>query len=143
TVNIMALTASDANTESCYSRLDQMPSEATVVFDPDGDLNLRAATTTFKVCSATLRRSSPVWKAMLFGPWKESKPTKNTGKKWLIELPEDPPTALKIVLAILHTQVDAVPSAVDVPVFADILVLTDKYDMRKIIWPWIFEWVGG
>jgi hypothetical protein len=116
--------------------------EATVVVDPDGDLKLRASTTSFKVCSATLRRSSPVWKAMLFGSREESKPTKNAREKWLIELPEDPPAALKIVLAIVHMQVDTGPSALEIPLFADILVLSDKYDMRKVIWPWIFEWVG-
>lgn len=48
--------------------------------DPDGDMLLRIGsevnepTSDFIVCSASLRRASPVWKAMLFGPWLESKP---------------------------------------------------------------------
>ncbi len=47
-----------------------------VVVDPEGDLSLLvgaelpgAEPLIFQVCSAALRRASPVWKAMLSGPW--------------------------------------------------------------------------
>jgi hypothetical protein len=137
----MTLPTSDADTESCYSTPTQAPSETSVVLDPDGDLHLRAATTTFKVCSAALRRSSPVWKAMLFGSWKESKPGREDGEQWLIELPADPPVALNIAAIIAHGQIAALPKTISIPVFADLLALTDKYDMREVIRPFIPRWV--
>jgi hypothetical protein len=134
-------TTSDANTKWSYSTLDQVPSETSVVLDPDGDLHLRAATTTFKICSAALRRTSPVWKAMLFGPWKELKPNRNGEEQWLIELPEDPPVALHIAATIAHGQIAALPNRILIPTFADLLIFTDKYDMREVIRPFIPRWV--
>jgi len=127
-----------------------------LVLDPDGDLllcawaapdsaaDLDGATwAAFQVCSATLRRASPVWKAMLFGPWTESKQSTSEGKEWVVSLPEDSPATLRVVLAILHGRFELVPEKVDVPMFSDILVLTDKYDLRGTIPPWSRQWVGA
>jgi hypothetical protein len=72
-----------------------------VVVDPDGDLILRTPTKSFKVCSSAMRRASPVMKAMLFGPWKEAKPADET-QPWIVDLPEDDPEALGIVLPVIH-----------------------------------------
>jgi hypothetical protein len=43
-----------------------------------------------------MRRASPVWKAMLFGPWQELKPAHGD---WIADLPEDKPWSFKIVFA--------------------------------------------
>ncbi|KAK4032528.1 hypothetical protein C8A01DRAFT_41027 [Parachaetomium inaequale] len=111
-----------------------------VIVDPDGDLLLRTATTSFNVCSAALRRASPVFKAMLFGPWAESKPT-GAGEQWVVSLPEDPPAALEIVLDIMHGKVDVVPNEIKASLFSDMLVLTDKYDLRRLLRPWTRRWL--
>lgn len=128
-------------------------STTTVILDPDGDLLLRANTvdpakdgtrwTTFQVCSATLRRASPVWKAMLFGPWAESKQSNQENEDWIVSLPADSPCTLKIVLAIIHGQFELVPERLEIAAFSDILKLTDKYDLRKVIRPWTRRWVGA
>jgi hypothetical protein len=78
---------------------------------------------------------------MLFGPWAESKPA-DAGEQWSVSLPEDPPAALEIVLNIMHGKVDLVPNEVQPALFSDILVLTDKYDMRRLIRPWTRPWLA-
>ncbi|KAK1775205.1 hypothetical protein QBC45DRAFT_422781 [Copromyces sp. CBS 386.78] len=124
------------------------PEFTTVTIDPDGDLYLKVTTDddsqvwTFRVCSAALRRRSPVWKKMLFGPWKERKPT-SSDKDWIVELFDDCLQAMQLVLHIIHGNFDMVP-----PLFLslrqlhDLLVVAHKYDMVNIIKPWSQNWAS-
>jgi hypothetical protein len=112
--------------------------------DNDGDLLLRVGARhgpenplEFKVCSATMRRASPVWKNMLFGPWKEAKPAQGD---WIVELPEDKPSTIKTLLSIIHGLFANVPKSVTLPVLNDILILADKYDVIHIVRPWAGTW---
>lgn len=66
---------------------------------------------------------------MLFGVWAESKQS-NEGKDWVVSLPADSSSALRIILAIIHVRFEIVPEKVEVAMFSDILVFTDKYDLR-------------
>ncbi|KAK4177139.1 hypothetical protein QBC36DRAFT_372454 [Triangularia setosa] len=116
-----------------------------LVLDDDGDLILVAGGRTFhnkavfKVDASALRRASPVWKAMLFGPWSESKP--KDGSKWLVRLPADDTDALTVVLGIIHNVYDSVPSDTITPTLMwKILVVCDKYDMTRILKPWALSW---
>ncbi|KAL1840022.1 hypothetical protein VTJ49DRAFT_893 [Mycothermus thermophilus] len=113
------------------------PHEDPISIDPDGDLILRVGVDfsrqQFKVCSSTMRRASPVWKAMLFGPWKEAKPAAGT---WIVDLPEDDADRLRVLLDILHGNFDAVPEKIDdVLHLAKTLDIADKYDMISRIRP--------
>ncbi|KAK0667808.1 hypothetical protein QBC41DRAFT_323229 [Cercophora samala] len=114
------------------------------VLDDDGDLLLAVGTaseqTTFKVDASALRRASPVWKAMLFGPWAESKPM--DGSKWVVELPEDDVQALTVMLGIIHNVYELVPGPdkMTVDLLWNILVLCDKYDMARVLKPWVPSW---
>ncbi|KAL1839666.1 hypothetical protein VTJ49DRAFT_1276 [Mycothermus thermophilus] len=105
-----------------------------IVIDPDGDLILRTPEACFKVCSAALRRASPVFKTMLFGPWRESKPA--TGD-WIVDLPEETKFVLNSVLPIIHAVPVLVKPFVDIDPFIDVLMFADKYDMKEILQPWI------
>ncbi|KAK3955848.1 hypothetical protein QBC32DRAFT_367509 [Pseudoneurospora amorphoporcata] len=113
--------------------------------DPDGDLTLNVAPRenepcSFRVCSATLRRNSPVWKAMLFGPsWMESKPA--DGENWVVELPEDPAYPMEIILDIIHGRLEGVPQTLGLKDLRDLLVLTNKYDMTGLVRPWCAQWI--
>lgn len=120
-----------------------------VNIDPDGDLYLHVPDTgeastlwKFRVCSAALRRRSPVWKQMLFGPWKEGKPT-SSDKDWIVELFDDCPQAMQLILHIVHGNFDMVP-----PLFLslrqlhDLLVVANKYDVVNIIKPWSQNWAS-
>ncbi|KAK3488019.1 uncharacterized protein B0T23DRAFT_407201 [Neurospora hispaniola] len=129
-------TANDASMLSC---------DEIVEIDPDGDLLLYTKPDPglggrfrFRVCSAALRRHSPVWKAMLFGPWKESKPADDS--EWAVEFPEDLAYEFQIVLNIIHGLVDRVPSSLDIDTFFKLLILVNKYDIAHIMKPWCTTW---
>ncbi len=125
------------------------PPEKTVkAVDPDGDLILHVgaklvgedAAASFKVCAAALRRASAVWKNMLFGPWIESKPAEG---EWTVDLPEDNPESLGVLLAILHGTFCDVPGAVSLDFLCGILVVADKYDLIHLVRPFVDRWVGA
>lgn len=138
-----------------------MPEEpAVTVLDADGDLLLKVGTTkctamptfargphfhdvafTFRVCSRTLARASPVWKRMLFGGFAESKP--NEGD-WIVGLPDDSPEAMSTLLGILYAKFDGVPllnHLITTKDLFNITVLTDKYDLTHILRPWAKVWL--
>ena len=112
--------------------------------DEDGDLLLRVGSALgkeheFKVCSAALRRASPVWKAMLFSKFKEAKPA--DGSEWIVELPEDDPSPLAIILQIIHGKFELVPTYIPLAQLYGLLILTDKYQMTHVVKPWAHTWV--
>ncbi|EFQ36412.1 uncharacterized protein GLRG_11540 [Colletotrichum graminicola M1.001] len=115
-----------------------------VQVDPDGDLVLRAGQQTglpersFRVCANALRRSSQVWKKMLFGPFKESKPAFGT---WLVHLPDDDPDALEIVLNIIHANFPLVPATPGLAELYEIFQMANKYDMVPALKPWANAWL--
>lgn len=116
------------------------------VLDPDGDLILRAKSPAwvqngteceFLVDSHAMRRASPVWKCMLFGPWAESRPA--DGSQWVVSLPEDDPAALKPVLQIAHGEPGRMVER-NPDVILRTIILCDKYDTFELIGPWIHDW---
>ncbi|KAL2121371.1 hypothetical protein VTJ04DRAFT_5398 [Mycothermus thermophilus] len=112
-----------------------------VVIDDDGDLILRTPRKDFKVCSSALRRASPTFKAMLFGPWKEAKPA--TGP-WCVDLPDDSPEALEILLPVIHgkTYTDRDLKEIEVRHMAHVISTGEKYLMESIR-PWTSQWVDA
>lgn len=86
----------------------------TVIIDKRGDLSLIVGEelvkesdsdikpTKFQVCSATLARCSPVFKAMLFSGYAESKPTAGDQVEWKVKLPADDPIVMNRLLHITH-----------------------------------------
>ncbi|CCC07151.1 unnamed protein product [Sordaria macrospora k-hell] len=121
-----------------------MAEEPTVDIDPKGDLFLETSTENFKskrfrVCSRALRRQSPVWEQMLFGPWKESKPA--DGKEWVVHLVGDPAGPLEIVLSIIHGKFDTVPDRLPIETLHQLLIITNKYDITSIVRPWRGQWL--
>ncbi|KAK4199184.1 hypothetical protein QBC40DRAFT_228378 [Triangularia verruculosa] len=141
------------------------------IIDPDGDLFLHVGpasrqeystdeiefhVTRFQVCSATLRRASPFFKSMLFGPWVHSKPS-DPDATWVVDLPEDDDGAMEVILNILHGRFNKVPrcdsTREDVPegftpypfdtdLLYDIVVAVDKYDLFHVVQPFLAKWVA-
>ncbi|KAK0381341.1 hypothetical protein CLIM01_01310 [Colletotrichum limetticola] len=105
-----------------------------VSFDDRGDLTLRVGSLEdgsadvfdFVVCSRALARASPVFRAMLFGGFSESKPE---GDIWIVKLPEDRPAPFSILLNIIHGCFSAVPQKLKLDELYQLLVVTNKYDM--------------
>lgn len=137
---------SDASKAEPSPPVDSKPATVTIVVDPDGNLYLDTEPVDnrpyrFRVCSGAFHRQSPVWKAMLFGPWSESKPSSNNGEKWIVQLPEDPTRPMSFILRMIHGRFDIVPDKIGLGDLYDILVLT-KYDMTGIARPWCAQWIG-
>ncbi|KAK3488020.1 uncharacterized protein B0T23DRAFT_322521 [Neurospora hispaniola] len=134
-----------AGLKSSNSNTETAPSVMKLVdIDPDGDLRIDATANPcdryrFRVCSNTLRRQSPVWKQMLFGPWKEARPT--DGSAWLVEFPDDPADPLHILLSIIHAKFEPVPPHPTVSRIHSILILAHKYDITSIARPWCSQWL--
>ncbi|KAK4100418.1 hypothetical protein N658DRAFT_451313 [Parathielavia hyrcaniae] len=122
------------------------PSKQTIGIDPDGDLLLWVGSdlctvctpTNMRVCSATMRRASPVWRSMLFGPWSESKPAQGD---WVVSLPDDNPQPLQTLLSIVHGNFVDVPRKVEIPQLYDIVVVADKYALLRALQPWAPLWL--
>lgn len=113
----------------------------TTYLEPDGDLRLRVGPDTeykdFVVCSRVMGRSSPIWKKMLFGGFKESKPPEG---EWIVPLPDDLPDALLTVLNIVHGKFTEVATEMSIEQLYAVLELTDKYDMIQKLQPWASAW---
>ncbi|KAI1310162.1 hypothetical protein F5Y03DRAFT_403751 [Xylaria venustula] len=135
----------DELSESCQSF------ESTHVYsclDPKGDLRLNVGTVdakSFTVCSKSLARASPFWDKLLYGVFKEGKDqnSQDGNLEWTIDLPDDDPKAMEVLLNIAHGRFDAVPKYkknVAIADVYDISVITDKYHMTYMIRPWAKDW---
>ncbi|KAJ1324721.1 BTB/POZ domain-containing protein 3/6 [Microdochium nivale] len=105
---------------------------------------------TFQVCPRALARCSPVFAAMLFGPFAESKPAEAEGRKWQVKLPDDDPIAAYHLLQIIHGNFGALKNkhaanshdamAPRITFLHGLLFLADKYDCLPSLRPWPFSW---
>ncbi|KAI0431611.1 hypothetical protein F5Y09DRAFT_184574 [Xylaria sp. FL1042] len=117
--------------------------------DPRGDLCIDVGmypAESFMVCSRTLARVSPFWDKMLYGEFIESKkpPPQDDSLEWTVKLPEDNPTAMGLLLRIIHSRFDVVPGYEDllyVRDLYDICVIADKYDMAHVLQPRARGWL--
>lgn len=79
----------------------------------------------FRFCSATMRRASPVWKAMFCGPWQEAQPT------W--------PT--NILLIIIHSKFCPVQLVKGLGGMYRTLIVASRYGLISVLQPWASSWV--
>nr|CAF06009.1 related to nuclear pore protein [Neurospora crassa] len=126
-----------------------LPHGNVINIDPEGDLLLDVGgdedsglsqPQRLRVCSFALRRHSPVWKQMLFGPWKESKPANAESEVWIVELPDDPFRPMQIVLDIIHGRFSKIPRSLGLDELYKLVILTNKYDMTETLRPWCADW---
>ncbi|KAI9645547.1 hypothetical protein NHQ30_006289 [Ciborinia camelliae] len=94
------------------------------------------------VSSKHMSLVSPVFKAMLQGNFLEGLKLKETGKIEL-PLPEDDPHAWKILINIIHCRFNSVPLEVTLPLFTQLAVLVDKYQMLEVLHIFIPIWKRG
>ncbi|RYP08026.1 hypothetical protein DL764_002172 [Monosporascus ibericus] len=147
--------------EACTLR-EQPP--ARVEIDPDGDLCLEVGynkcnfrrgpdgqkhdhehAVIYVVDSKALSRSSRVWRAMLDEGCAESK-RPEPDQDWVVELPEEDPEAMLIILNIIHHRYGGVPrgeKAMPIHSLYCLTVLTDKYGLTSLLQPWAQTWTKG
>jgi BTB/POZ domain len=83
--------------------------------------------------SPPLELASPVFKAMLqHNNFKEGDTLRSSGKV-KVELPDDDPAALRILLDIIHGRVRQVPRQVNLRIMTELSVLVDKYQMLEVV----------
>ncbi|KAK8207565.1 hypothetical protein IWZ01DRAFT_370805 [Phyllosticta capitalensis] len=124
--------------------------ESITQFDNKGDIRLivveppseecPALWYTFIVSSKVMSLACDAWNTMLNGQFKEAQSTSGERK---IDLPDDDPVALAILLNIAHLRFDLVPSPISFSLLLKVTVLTDKYDMTRVIRPWATSWIDG
>jgi hypothetical protein len=61
-------------------------------------------------------------------------------ENWVVELPDDDPVGIKVLLHIIHSNYELVPPIVNLQYLYKILVVSDKYDMTHLIRPWANAW---
>ncbi|OBR09166.1 Nuclear pore protein-like protein [Colletotrichum higginsianum IMI 349063] len=119
----------------------------TTVLDEYGDLRLcvgadhAEAPSTYLVCSRTLARSSLVMKKMLFGSFAESRPRDGGQDDWVVQLPDDEPAPMQLMLDIIHGHFAKVPDTMDLDTLHALVVLLDKYDAISVTRPWVQAWL--
>lgn len=157
--------AREGSTSSTTTCAHQQKPPAKVRIDAHGDLHLQVGVTqclpdsteggkghghkpaiVYLVDSRALSRSSSVWRAMLNGAFAESsRPDPTSNENWTVELPDDDPTPMLIILNIIHNRFDRVPRGADamsVEAMYDLAVLTDKYDLTHLLLPWVEQWTA-
>lgn len=114
------------------------------VLDDLSDLTLTIGTElvevepiSYKVCSKTLARASPVLKRMLYGNFVEAKPEDG---EWLVKLPEDDPKAFGTILKTVHGQFDAELEPMTLEALHAVATIADKYDLARALASRVFFW---
>ncbi|KAK2024071.1 hypothetical protein LX32DRAFT_599478 [Colletotrichum zoysiae] len=129
-----------------------------VVLCPKGDLTLRigaeqdsglssdpgnttdgTSSIEFAVCSKSLAQASRFFSAMLFGEFAEAQ--HEPSSSWVVNLPDDCPEPMYILLAIAHESTDDLPSTLSIVELGDLLVQAENYDLISLLGPWLPKWL--
>ncbi|KAI5919554.1 hypothetical protein F4810DRAFT_494922 [Camillea tinctor] len=106
----------------------------------DNNTHTHQNAVTFLVCSKSLSRASPVWKCLLYGGFRESRPMHGT--QWKVRLPEDKLDPMTTILKIIHGQfINTSVDKIDISNFYRIIVLAEKYDVIHVLQPWTNVWL--
>jgi hypothetical protein len=120
----------------------------TVICDPEGDLRLKVGAQShpreqleFIVSSKALSRASRPFKKMLYGNFRESMKATSTTENWVVELPEDSPYGMAVLLHIIHSEDKLVCEyRITLVQLYRILVVSEKYDVTHVLGPWVNAW---
>ncbi|KAK1997679.1 hypothetical protein LX36DRAFT_635758 [Colletotrichum falcatum] len=132
---------------------DALSDEDEIQIDPNGDLLLRTGADpssggalSFRVCSKTLRRSSPFWKRSLY---EMSSEMATHEQEWwwactpsLYACHHDKSSGLIILLNIIHSEFHQVPKNPTITEIYNTLCLASSYEMEQVLQPWIAQWYG-
>ena len=126
--------------DAVESRLD---TPEVVQLDPEGDatlvINGSGGTEQYRISSRVLSLASPVFSKM-FGPYFKEGIEIRSGDHPCINLEEDDPTAMAIILRILHHKCAKIPLTMDPKPCAILALHADKYDCNEALRPWILHW---
>ncbi|KAF4342042.1 hypothetical protein FBEOM_3973 [Fusarium beomiforme] len=94
-----------------------------------------------RVSSAHLMLASPVFKAMLDGPFTES--SRNKDGRFEVKTVECSAEALLILLDIIHGHHRGVPKTLDLPLLTEMAILVDYYECHEITEIFADNWIAS
>ncbi|OHW92596.1 hypothetical protein CSPAE12_08964 [Colletotrichum incanum] len=131
---------------------DTLAGEDEIQIDPNGDLLLHTGTDRstgdtklFRVCSNTLRRSSPFWERSFCETSSEIRT--HDGEWWactpsLYACQYEKSSGLIILLKIIHSMFNQIPREPTLTEIYNTLCLASSYEMEQVLQPWIAQWHG-
>ncbi|CVL03506.1 uncharacterized protein FPRN_11801 [Fusarium proliferatum] len=95
----------------------------------------------YRVSSAHLILASPVFKAMLDGPFKES--SHNKDGRFEVKTSECSAEALLILLDIMHGHHRDVPETIEISLLTEMAILVDYYECHEIVEMFAENWIAS
>lgn len=118
--------------------VDAERKKQTIRFDRDGDLYLEVGkehVLTMLVDSRALGRASAQLRDVI-----SQSTTEDTGHRWTISFPEDDPKSFAIILNLIHTRFEKVPTQLTLDRLYDVCTLAKKYGMTSVLRPVAERW---
>ena len=125
------------------------PSTHKVTVDPEGDVILAVIgeegagrSRDFLASSKLLKLASPVFAKMFAPCFREGAALRSSTETCpTVQLEEDDPDAMELLLRALHFDTENVPETAPSPdTLAKLSILSDKYDCNRAMKPWIALW---
>lgn len=144
----LAFLLTKTNVLICQFAMDStIASPGVEVMHPDADRRLIVGTdsqVTFAVCASAMSMASPVWRCMFKAPDASAAYTWRDPTFTELKLDEDDPNAFRVVLLAVHYRFEDLEDldVSGVKSLASIAALSDKYDVARIIKPWMQPWIA-
>lgn len=117
---------------------DKDTREHLFIFHKDSDLTFKVwPEICYKVIEVNVSSASDAFNNLLYEI--NTRPKKGA---WVINLPDDNPQALKVILQIIHFRFGEVPKCPTIDELFEICILVSKYDCTHLIQPWAEKWGG-
>ncbi|EFQ33027.1 uncharacterized protein GLRG_08171 [Colletotrichum graminicola M1.001] len=140
---------STSEPDSKRRKLELPDPEPVVRLDGNGDLLLFVGAarvgqaSTYLVCSKALSRSSPVMQQMISGQLAEPRPLQGDQGNRFIDLPDDQPVPMRLMLDIMHGDFQKVPQEMELQTLHALVIVMDKYDALSLARPWVKAWLAS
>lgn len=117
-----------------------------VVQDGDATLVVRhvvgAAAKRFSVSAIILKLASQYFDRLFYGHMAEAQALADA-KPVIVNLDGDDPSAVEVILRVLHHQRQDSSVNLDLELLANIALHADKYDVSAVLEPWIAQWLDA
>jgi hypothetical protein len=117
-----------------------------VVQDGDATLVVRhvvgATAKRFSVSAIILKLASQYFDRLFYGHMAEVQALANA-KPVIVNLDGDDPSAMEVILRVLHHQRQDSSDNLDLELLANIALYADKYDVSVVLEPWIAQWLDA
>jgi hypothetical protein len=96
----------------------------------------------FSVSTSVLSLASRYFDRLFNGRMAEAREFANKGSV-SVNLDEDDPQAIEVILRVLHHQIQELPVNLDLSSIAKVALHSDKYDTYTVLEPWVTHWLDA